>query len=279
MVAKLVRAISALVAHLEKHNCRLMRGDKQLAHLSVVQGGDRLTVQWREALEEFERQPTAEEKRKPSWTWQLKQKRATGQLSVEVSAMGLRGQRSWTESENKPTEEVLGRVIEKIAAAFEGLEAQRQREAERQRQQAEYEKQRAELDAKREKERLEQQRNSEHQKKLAEIARVRRFNLGVAAQQWEDCERVLAFVNALEKHWRGDPAVELSPAQLEWIAWARTEAKNLAPWSGNYPDPNSARLCDPKTIPFGGPYPEMTKLKPHEFRNPEPKPETSPYSQ
>jgi hypothetical protein len=64
-----------------------------------------------------------EEKRKPSWTWQLKEKRATGQLTVEVSAIGLRGQRSWTESENKPIGEVLARVMEKIAAAFEGLEA------------------------------------------------------------------------------------------------------------------------------------------------------------
>ena len=278
IVPRLIRAIHALVAQLEKRNCRLARGNAHFAHLSVAQGNDRLTVHWREALEEFEREPTIEEKRKPSWTWQLKQKRATGKLTVEVSAMGLRGQRSWTESESKPIEEVLARVVEKIAAAFEGLEVQRQREAERQRQRIESEKQYAELEAKREKERKEQQRISDHQNKLQEIARVRRFNLGVAAQQWEDSERVLAFVNALEKHWRGEPAVELSPVQEEWLAWARAEAKKLAPWSTGYPDPDSARRCDPKTLPFDGPYPEMTKLKPHEFRNPEPKPEPSPYS-
>jgi hypothetical protein len=279
MVPKLVRAIHALVAQLETRNCRLVRGDKQFAYLSVAQGSDRLTVLWREALEEFERKPTVEEKRKPSWTWQLKQMRATGQFTVEVSAMGLRGQRSWTESESKPIEEVLARVMEKIAAAFEGLEAQRQREAERQRQQIEYEKQRAEIEVKQEKERQEQQRITEHQNKLREIERARRFNLGIAAQQWEDSERVLAFVDALEKRWRGEPAVELSPVQQEWLAWARAEAMKLAPWSDGYPDPQWARLCDPKTIPFRGPYPEMTRLKPHEFRNPEPKPESSPYSQ
>lgn len=278
MVPKLIRAIHALVAQLEKRNCRLVRGNGQSAQLSVAQGNDRITVHWREALEEFEREPTIEEKRKPSWTWQLKQKRATGKLTVEVSAMGLRGQRSWTESESKPIEEVLARVVEKIAAAFEGLELQRQREAERQRQRIESEKQYAELEAKREKERKEQQRVSEHQNKLQEIARVRRFNLGVAAQQWEDSERVLAFVNALEKHWSGEPAVELSPLQQEWLTWARAEAKKFTPWSTGYPDPESARRCDPKTLPFGGPYPEMTRLKPHEFRNPEPKPEPSPYS-
>ena len=63
----------------------------------------------------------------------------------------MRGHRSWTETESKPIEEVLARVMEKIAAALEGLEAQRQREAERQGQQIEYEKQRAEIEAKQEK--------------------------------------------------------------------------------------------------------------------------------
>jgi hypothetical protein len=252
---------------------------KEFTHLSVAQGNDRVTVHLREALEEFEREPTIEDKRKPSWTWQLKQKRATGQLTIEVSAMGLRGQRSWTESESKPIEEVLARVMEKIAAAFEGFEAQRQRQAERERQWIENEKQRAELEKKRQKEWKEQERISQHQKQLAEIAQVRRFNLGVAAQQWEDRERVLSFLNALEKRWRDGSAGDLSPAQQKWLAWARSEAESLAPWSNKYPDPESARLCDPTTIPVGGPYPEMWRLKPHDFRNQQPKPEPSPYSQ
>jgi hypothetical protein len=169
--------------------------------------------------------------------------------------------------------------MEKIAAAFEGLEAQRQREAERERQQIEYEKQRTEREAKQEKERQKQERINNHQNKLREIERLRRFNLGVATQQWQDSERVLAFVDALEKRWRGEPAVELSPLQQEWLSWARAEATKLAPWSDGYPNPELASQCDPKKIPFGGPYPEMRKLKPHEFRNPEPKPEASPYSQ
>lgn len=278
MVPKLVRAIHALVAELEKRNCRMVRGNGQFEHLNVAQGSDRLTVHWREAIEEFEREPTVEEKRRPSWTWQLKQKRATGKLTLEVSAMGLRGNRTWTESGSKSIEEVLARVIEKIAAAFEGLEAQRQREAERERQQIEYEKQRAEGEATREKERQENERITRHQNKLLEIERIRRLNLGVAAQQWEDSKSVLAFIDALEKHWRGEPEVELSPVQQKWLAWARAEAMKLVPWSEGYPEPGSAQKCDLKTIPVGGPYPELRKLKPHEFRNLEPKPEQSPYS-
>jgi hypothetical protein len=278
-VPRLIRAIHALVAELEARNCRLARGNQQFANLSAVRGDDRLPVHWREALEEIEREPTAEEKRKPSWTWQLKQKRATGQLTVEVSATGLRGQRSWTESQSKPIEEVLARVMEKIAAAFEGLEAQRQREAERQRQQVEYQQQRAEQEAKQEKERQEQERLTKHQNALREIDRIRRFNLGVAAQKWEDSERVLAFLAALERHWRGEEAAELSLVLQDWLTWARTEATKLTPWSDGYPDPESTRRCDPKTMPIGGPYPAMSVVKPHEFSNPQPKPDPSHYSQ
>ena len=270
MVPKLARVIHALITHLEKNDCRVSHGNKECPHLSLTQGSDRLTVNWSEEIEEFEREPTIEEKRRPSWTWQLKQRRATGRITIEISAMALRGTRSWTESKNRPPEQVLARVLEKIAAAFEGFDAQRQREAERERQRAEFEKQRAETEAKREREWREQQRSSEHQKQLNEIARVRRFNLGVAAQQWEDSERVLAFVDAVERHWHGVPAVELSPDQLGWLAWARSEAKKLALWSDNYPDPNAVRILDPDKIPVGGPYPRVTTLKPHEFRHPGP---------
>ena len=268
MVPRLARSIHALITYLEKTNCRVSRGAKQCPHLCLTQGNDRLTVYWSEEIEEFEREPTIEEKRKPSWTWQLKQRRATGRITIEISAMGLHGKRCWTESDTRSVQEVLARVIEKITAAFEGFDAQRQREAERERQRAADEKERAESEAKREREWREEQRNSEHQKNLKEIARVRRFNLGVAAQRWEDSERVLAFVDAVEKHWRGVPAVEPSPEQLEWLAWARSEAKRLAPWSENYPNPSAVRIFDPEKIPVGGPYPKVTTLKPHEFRHP-----------
>jgi hypothetical protein len=279
LAPRLVRAIHALVVELEKQRCRFVRGDKDSTNLSVAQSNERLTVHWRESLEEFEREPTVEDKRKPSWMWQLKEKRAAGQLTIEVCALGLRGQRSWTESETKPIEQVLARVVEKIAAAFEGLEAQRQREAEQERLRIENEKKRAERDAEREKERKEQERISRHENKLKEIAQGRRFNLGVAAQNWEDSERVLAFVNAVEKRWRGETTGALTPAQEQWLSWARDEAEKLAPWSDKYPDAESARICDPKTIAIGGPYPEMRKLKLHDFRGQDSKPQPSPYSQ
>lgn len=278
LVPRLVRAIHALVVELEKHRCRFVRGDKDFANLTVAQRNERLTVHWRESVEEFAREPTVEDKRKPSWTWQLKEKRATGQLTVDVCAVGLRGQRSWTESETKPIEQVLARVVEKTVAAFEGFEAQRQREAERERQRIENEKQNAELEAKREKEWREKERISRHEDKLKEIAQMRRFNLGIAAQHWEDSERVLGFINALEKRWRDEPAGKLSQAQEEWLAWARNEGEKLAPWSEQYPDPESARRCDPKTIPIGGSYPEMRRLQPHDFRCQEPRPQPSRYS-
>ena len=106
----------------------------------------------------------------------------------------------------------------------------------------------------------------------------RRNNLFIAAQRWEDSERALAYINALEKSWRDSAVGELSPAQSQWLAWARDEARKVAPSAENYPDPESVQRCDPAAIPVGGPYPTMTKLKRSEFSREEPKPESSPYS-
>jgi len=60
---EVLRPDSPLIVALEKHGCRLVRGDKDWANLSVGKGTDRLTVHWRENLQEFEREPTIEDKR------------------------------------------------------------------------------------------------------------------------------------------------------------------------------------------------------------------------
>jgi hypothetical protein len=271
---KLVRSIHAVVTELEKRGLRLVRGDKEFTQLSVVQGDDRLTVQWREAIDEIEREPTAEDKRKPSWTWQLKERRATGQLTVEVCAVGLRGQRGWTESESKPIEEVLARVMEKIAAAFEGFEAQRQREKARAAQWEEQRKQREiewakerERQAQLEKQREEEAKRKKHERKLAEIAEERRDNLFTAAEQWIESEQALAFIAVCERRWRDANGDSLSDDQIAWLAWARARAQERAPWTAGYPDVKKDGALDAKSIPIGGPYPETELLEAKEVES------------
>lgn len=194
-----------------------------------------------------------------------------------MSAVGLRGQRSWTEGENKRIEEVLARVLEKISAAFDGLEAQRVRDAERARQRIEQEKQWAELQAKREVERKEQEKIAQHEHRLKDIAKVRRKNLWIATQRWEESQRALAYIDSVEKKWLSANS-QLSPAQIDWLSWARLEAEKLNPGADNYPDAESAKLCDPSGIPMGGPYPSVRELAPSEFSHQEPKPYSA-YSQ
>jgi hypothetical protein len=80
---------------------------------------------------------TAEEKRRPSWTWQLSDTKPAGKLSIEVSALGLKGKRKWTEGEGRSLEEVIGIIIGKLEAVFCGFEARRKREAEWAKQRAE----------------------------------------------------------------------------------------------------------------------------------------------
>lgn len=54
MAPKLVRAIDALLRELEKRNCQFVRGDKDSPNLQIGRGKERLTVRWREELEEIE---------------------------------------------------------------------------------------------------------------------------------------------------------------------------------------------------------------------------------
>ena len=48
---------------------------------------------------------------------------------------------------------------------------------------------------------------------------------------------------------------QLTPAQDEWLEWARTISQDLSPFDCGYPDPARDGACDPDSIPFGGPYP------------------------
>jgi hypothetical protein len=277
VVHKLLRAVHAFVTAVEQRGWQLARGDAEHSHLSIVHGQDRLTVQWRESIAVVEREPTMEEKRKPSWTWQLKENKPTGQLTVEVTAIGLKGTRSWTESESKPIEDVLARVVEKIEATFEGFEAQRKREEEWAHQREQEAKRRAEilaeqreLEAQREKERQQRERRAKHEQKLVEIAEERRENLAIATQWWIESEQMLAFVAACERRWRDDLDGKLTEEQRAWIAWARTKALERSPWTVAYPNPDKDGAFDPGLVPIGGPYPKTVLLESKQVEQPEP---------
>jgi hypothetical protein len=264
MVKRLGRALHAILVELEARGCKLKAGSSEFSSLRIVKGTDDLTISCSESREQIEREPTQEEKRKPSWTWQLKGTRATGRLGFEVSASGLRGRRTWTESDGKPLEEILGIVVEKVEATFRGFEDQRQREIAAAKRREEDAKRAAEEYERRQKEEAERERKRRHEAKLVEIVEIRRDNLFAAAHAWMESGLLHAYVDECERRWREKG--ELSSEQFAWIAWAREEAAKLNPQG--YPDPVTDGRLDPSTIPVGGPYAKIKPLK--EKKAPEP---------
>ena len=268
IVPRLVMALHAAICELEDRDYNFEPGDSEFEGLQITRDGNRAELRWSEAKVEIEREPTSVDKRKPSWTWQLKETKPAGKLSIEVSALGLRGKRKWTEGDGRSLEELLGVVIEKVEATFRGFEAQREREAawakqreEEEKREAERQAKEAEKRAKEEKERKERERVRRHEAKLEEIAEARCDNLAIAAQQWIEAQGVSAFIDYCENRWRRAGGGELSKAQSDWLAWARVEAEKTGPFAKGYPDPAVDGKLDASTVPVGGPYPETKTLE------------------
>ena len=280
MIPRLVRAMQAMVCELEDRDYEFKAGDSEYEGLQIIRDEDQVTLNWSEAKLELEREPTVADKRKPSWTWQLKETKPSGKLTVEVSALGLKGKRKWTEEDGRSLEKVLSVVVEKVEAVFRGYEDQRQREAVRAKQREEEAKleaeQRAieaEKEAKAEKARKERERIKHHEAKLEEIVAQRRDNLASAAQKWIEMQGVLSFIQSFEERWRREGGGTLSKEQTDWLSWARVAAEKMGP--KDYPDPSRDGSFDARAVPVGGPYPETRKWKkaePEEKKTPEIKP-------
>lgn len=264
LVNRLCRALHAILVELEARGYKFKSGADQFSSLHIVNGTDELTIACLEYREEIEREATQEEKRKPSWTWQLKETRPTGRLSFEMSGRGLRGRRTWTESDRQPLPEILGIVVEKIDAAFRGFENQRQWEIEAAKRREEEAKRREEEWNQRQKEEAEKERKRRHEAKLVEIAETRRDNLFTAAHAWMESGLLQAYVDECERRWRENG--ELSPEQSAWILWAREEVMRLTP--SGYPDPAVDGKFDPGIVPIGGPYPKAIPLKEKKIPDP-----------
>jgi hypothetical protein len=280
MVPRLMQAVHALVCELEDRDYEFNAGENKDDGLQIVRDKDRVTLNWSEAKLELEREPTAADKRKPSWTWQLKETKPAGNLTVEVSAWGLKGKRKWTENDGRSLEEVLGVVVEKVEAVFRGHEDRRKREAERARQRAEEDKREAEAEAieaekeaREEKARKERERVKRHEKKLEEIAEQRSDNLASATQEWIEMQGMLAYVQYCQEGWRRAGSGTLSKEQTEWLAWARLAAEKMGPTG--YPDPSRDGSFDANAVPVGGPYPETRKWERDESEESQP-PEVKP---
>jgi hypothetical protein len=268
LVPKFGRAVHALIGEMKHRGYSFEEGKDDSEVLGIVQDGNRVEVRWREVTIELEREPTNVDKRRPSWTWKLRETKATGKLAVEVIAPGLKGKRKWNEGDGRSLEEILGVVAEKIETTFRWFGEKKDRELELARRQAEAEQRRleeaakeAERQTKIEEERKARERVRRHQAKLEQLAELRRQNLLVAAKLWIQSRGVEAFVAYCEVSWRVASGGKLTEAQADWLAWARAEAARMGPFGKGYPVPEKDGKIDGTAIPVGGPYPEPTELE------------------
>lgn len=78
MVSRLARVLHALVCELEDRDYSLEDGEDEYGGLEIVRDEVSVRLRWSEAKIELETEPTNIDKRKPSWTWNLKEPEATG---------------------------------------------------------------------------------------------------------------------------------------------------------------------------------------------------------
>ncbi len=246
---RIVLAVDALVQAAERTGVVCQAGDETWnPTLHFIKGQDWLAVTIEESLVEVEREPTIEEKRRPSSTWKLKSTHPSSKLVFRLNAKThLRGRKLWSESNSTSLEELLAVVVDRMAECFEYFDAERVKAEEAAKERAERERVWAE-----------ERKVKEHQEKLEKIAERRASNLRKASEWWLLHEQTLSFIQNCEDRWKASGS--LTQEQIDWLAWARERAEGLSPHSIGFPDALHDGPFDGSPVAIGGPYPQVREL-------------------
>lgn len=194
-----------------------------------------------ELLERKEREPTEEEKRKPSWEWDLHTWVPTGKIKVHLqSSHWFSGRKSWKEGKRKTIINFIPDVVQRIDEVLTQMAEERlekiRREKEREEERRRY---------------YEQERIQEHKGCLRKAKLARERSLVRSARLWEESQRIMRFAQECEDRW----SPNIPEERVQWLLWARKVACKLDPLLCAYPDPEIDGPFDKKAIPMGGPYP------------------------
>lgn len=248
--ARVVEFISALAHSLERKGIQFENGNKENG-LFFTFRQDKLQLQLEEELEDYEIEPTEEQKRKPAWTWDNKRTRASGRIRIQITSPGgTRGRCRWVESGKLDLMHYLPMVQGRMESLFDYYEECRV-EAKRERIKREEENKRWE----------ERQRRNEHVRELNKHILKRCRNLILASMQYRLVDDILLFRNACLEHWGGEED-KLTKEQKAWLDYAGRIANYVNPITDGYPNLEKDGPKDWDSIPMGGPYPETRKIKP-----------------
>jgi hypothetical protein len=247
---RIAQSLHVILERLAALGVGLKDGKEPRPTLHFTKNEDFLTLYIEEGIEYVERKPTAEEKRRPSWTWNNKSTQLTGKLTFRLgSDRTIRVRRYWTESASTPLELTLLTVIERMDGLFQKFEQDRAIEVQRQKDREEEAKRWRVAEAKR-----------KHQETLNEITDERAQNLARASEWWRIYNDMRSFIETCEKRWEEEGNGRLSSSQEAWLTWAKTHAERSSPFELGYPDPVTDGPFDETSVPFGGPYPENKEI-------------------
>lgn len=265
---RLTKSLDALFRLLESRGITLQpHEDRWNPCLLFSKGPDSLRLFIEEPLIQVRREPTQEDKLRPSSTWQLTSTHLAGHLAFTLEGpRGLSGRKHWSETERKPLEDVLFAVVLRMEQLFESFEVKRVEEIERERRWAEEKRRRAE-----------EEKVREHNDALEKIARKRARNLWKAAEWWKIHQDILSFIEECENRWKDSGEGPISDDQVSWLVWAKECAEDMSPFTVGYPDPAIDGAFDASAIPVGGKYPSTRDMPDPPSMKPQ-ESQPSPYS-
>jgi len=229
--------------------------------LRFVKGPDWLRLTIEEPLIQVKREPTREDKLRPSSTWQLVSTQLAGRLAFTLDGdWRLSGRKHWSETERKPLEEVLFQVVSRMEQLFESYATERTKQEEEVRRREAERKEQTRQREEEARQREEKRKTREHEETLTNIAKARSLNLWKAAEWWKIQQECLLFIEECERRWKHDCGGNLEEGQRSWLTWARACSESMSPFFEGYPDPASDGAFDAGAIAMGDAYPKVRDI-------------------
>ena len=246
---RIVIFLSTLAYAIEAQGIKMVTGKTESEPLRFSREEDVVHLYVEEEIEYYEVEPTPEQKRQPSWTWNNKRSRPSGQLTFRLTSPNrTSGRCKWSESESSKAVDFVPKIVPRIHELFENWKNAREQERLREQRRAEESKAQAAREVK-----------ERHEGKIKAVKKTRRNSLFRASMWLQTYRTMVEYIDACESKWQKE-GPEISEDRKMWLEWARAEAEGFNPLNFNYPVPDIDGPFDEGVIPVGGPYPEAREM-------------------
>ena len=209
--------MDAIFRNLESkgHKAELIEDRYERFETGIKIGAEKVRVKMMERTLRRERELTEKDKAE-RYIWDRYFYEPTGILTFSIEEYHGPAPKIWTDKKRQRIEDVVGEIVDTIAATGEALRLYRIAEAERQRLEAERARREYEL------------------RQLREQELDRRRTLEQQAVCWEKAAQLRAFANACETRLKSQGTTVQDPSTKLWLDWVRRCAEELDPLNGNY---------------------------------------------